>query len=103
MSDINLFDNETTEELPALNDRSGVWPAIVNVYQEHGFKAGYSRGVNDTLAAALESTEDFLRSRAGSDPHARRLLYAFSEFLEKRVRTNSPADDQPSFIDGLGI
>jgi hypothetical protein len=103
MSEINLFDPETTEEFTTPNDRSGVWPAIVNVYQEHGFKAGYSRGASDVLAAVLESTGDFLRSRARSDPQARRLLYEFSEFLEKRVRTKPPGEDNPSFIDGLGI
>jgi hypothetical protein len=81
---------------------SGVWPALANMYQEQGYEAGYARGANDTLAATLEATEDFLRLRARSDPSARRLLYAFSEFLESRVKTESH-EDHRLFIDGLGI
>jgi hypothetical protein len=83
--------------------RDGVWPALVNMYQEQGYEAGYARGVSDVLAASLEAAEDFLRRQPRSDPDARRLLYAFTEFLETRVRTETPDADHRFFIDGLGI
>jgi hypothetical protein len=86
----------------ALADRSegsGVWPALVDVYQKHGFEAGYARGVNDALATVLEATEDFVRQRPQSAVETRRLLHAFSKFLDRRIGTGQ--EDQ--FVDGLGI
>jgi hypothetical protein len=92
-----------SSELARQNDGNDIWPALVNVYQEQGYEAGYARGVNDVLAAVLEATEDFIRIRGESDPEARRLLYAFSEFLENRVRTDAPNENYRIFVDGLGI
>jgi hypothetical protein len=81
-------------------DESGVWPAIVNVYRDQGFDAGYARGINEVLAQFLEATEDFVDQRPESAAETRRLLHSFSEYLHHYVRRNR-ADH--SFIDGLGI
>ena len=83
------------------SERNSVWPALVNVYQEQGYEAGYARGVNDVMAAFLETTEEFVRLRTDS-VEARRLLHAFSEFLENHVQRTPPDRDQ-GFSDGLGI
>jgi len=103
MTKIDALENQSSIELTDPNEGTGVWPALVNVYHEQGYEAGYARGVSDVLAAVLESTEEFARLHSKTDPGARRLLYAFSEFLENRVRTRSPEDDHRLFIDGLGI
>lgn len=82
--------------------RKDVWPALASVYHEQGYDAGYHRGVNDTLATVLESAEDFARLHEGDIAATRRLLYAFSEFLEQRAGTRPRTVDQ-HFVDGLGI
>src|ERR1700761_2845808 len=84
-------------------ERNPVWPALVNVYHEQGYDAGYSRGASDVLATALEATEEFLRARGQTDVDARQLLYDFTEFLEARLRKSQRGDDDHSVIDGLGI
>jgi hypothetical protein len=84
-------------------EQDGLWPVIANVYHEQGYEAGYSRGVSETLALALEATEEFLRSSEHTDRDARSLLYAFSRFVEDRVRSSPGANDHHAFIDGLGI
>jgi hypothetical protein len=91
---VEELSSETTEQ-------DGVWPALVNVYQEQGYEAGYARGVNDVMAAFLEATEEFVCLRTDS-VEARRLLHAFSEFLENHVQRTPPDRDQ-GFTDGLGI
>jgi hypothetical protein len=100
------FDRPTsqlaTRQVAETSDGGDIWPALMNVYQEQGFETGYSRGVNDTLAAALEATEEFVRLQQRSNLDARRLLYAFCEFLESHIRRTPPQDSQ-RFIDGLGI
>lgn len=92
---------ESTEELTDSPDP--LWPVLVNVYHEQGYEAGYARGVSDVLTSTLEVTEDFLRLRGESNPETRRLLHAFSKFLEDHVRTSSSGEDHRLFIDGLGI
>jgi hypothetical protein len=91
-------------EAPAQNasEGSGVWPALVNVYQKQGYESGYARGVNDVLATILETTEDFARLRPEAAAETRRLLHAFSEYLDRRIRTQ-PRDEENHFVDGLGI
>src|ERR1700722_8587220 len=84
------------------SSRSEILPSLVSAYQERGFEAGYSRGVNDALAAVLEAAEEFARLRPESAAETRRVLYAFSEFLESRVR-QTPPDEDFGFVDGLGI
>ena len=79
-----------------------VLPSLVTAYQERGYDAGYARGVNDALAAVLEATEDFARLRPESVAETRRLLFAFSEFLEKQFRP-TPSHLEHDFVDGLGI
>ena len=94
---------ESDTTLIERDDNSGVWPALVNVYHEQGYDIGYARAISDVLAATLEATEDFLRSRRHADAETRRLLYDFQEFLENRVRNPAPSKDHRLFIDGLGI
>ena len=101
MAQINFPHSESAQlDEPPSGD---VWPALVNVYQEQGYEADYARAVSDVLADALEATEEFIQSQAHSDAETRRLLYAFSEFLENRVRRKAPAEEHRLFIDGLGI
>jgi hypothetical protein len=94
-----LNSNSQTATLPV---RENVLPNLVSAYHERGYEAGYARGVNDTLAAVLEATEDFVRLRPDSAAETRRLLYAFSEFLEEQVR-RTPHHAEHEFVDGLGI
>jgi GrpB-like predicted nucleotidyltransferase (UPF0157 family) len=94
---------ESETALVEQNENSAVWPALVNVYHEQGYDVGYARAISDVLAATLEATEDFLRSRRDADAETRRLLYDFEEFLENRVRNPASAKDHRLFIDGLGI
>jgi hypothetical protein len=82
--------------------RSEILPSLVSAYQERGFEAGYSRGVNDALAAVLEAAEEFARLRPESAAETRKVLYAFSEFLERHVR-QAPPYVESEFVDGLGI
>jgi hypothetical protein len=83
-------------------ERPDVLPSLAIAYHERGYEAGYSRGVNNTLAAVLEATEEFARLRPESAAETRRLLYAFSEFLEKQIGP-TPVDFGHDFVDGLGI
>jgi hypothetical protein len=83
-------------------DHQTVFSPLVSAYHERGYQAGYARGMNDALTAALESTEDFIRLQPNSAADPRQLLYAFSEFLEQRVGGKSP-DLERGFVDGLGI
>jgi len=104
--DIMTSPNQTAIRYPnkpsfETTERDNVWPVLVNVYQEQGYEAGYARGVNDVMAAVLEATEDFVSLRPDS-AETRRLLHAFSEFLENHVR-RKPPDRQQGFTDGLGI
>jgi hypothetical protein len=85
-----------------INSQTAALPSLVSAYHERGYEAGYARGINDALAAVLESTEDFARLQPGSAAETRRLLYAFSEFLEEQVR-QSPSHSDHGFVDGLGI
>ena len=101
----NLKSQTSALLMRAINEesaRSEILPSLVSAYQEHGFEAGYSRGVNDALAAVLEVAEEFARLRPESAAETRRVLYAFSEFLESRVR-QTPPDEDFGFVDGLGI
>jgi hypothetical protein len=86
-------------------DASGfqeILPSLVGAYRERGFDAGYSRGVNDTLAAVLVATDTFSRQNPATAAETRRLLFAFSKFLEGHApRTSSQADH--TFGDGSGI
>jgi hypothetical protein len=82
--------------------RQNVLPNLVNAYHERGYEAGYARGVNDALAAVLEATEDFARLRPEPAVETRRLLYAFSEFLEEQIH-RTPHHAEHEFVDGLGI
>jgi hypothetical protein len=100
MSQIDLDPQESARNSP---DGDGLWPALVNIYHEQGYEAGYARAISDALATVVESAEQFLRSRPESDLQARKLLYAYSEFLEARVRETTAAQNHPLFIDGLGI
>jgi hypothetical protein len=84
------------------SQQSGVWPALVNVFHEQGYQAGYARGTSDVLANLLEATKDFAKTHPGSPADTRRLLYAFSEFLERRLPKNPP-NHAHEFVDGLGI
>ena len=102
MANSNRATIQSVDELSsATGEPDGVWPALVNVYQEQGYEAGYARGVNDVMAAFLEATEDFVGHRVDS-VEARRLLHSFSEFLENHLRRTAPDRDQ-GFTDGLGI
>jgi hypothetical protein len=85
--------------LPA---RANVLPNLVSAYHEQGYEAGYARGINDALAAVLEATEGFVRLRPDSAAETRRLLHAFSEFLEEQVCLTPPHAER-EFVDGLGI
>jgi hypothetical protein len=87
---------------PEDSQQSGVWPALMNAFQEQGYEAGYARGTSDVLANLLEATEDFAKTHPGSPADTRRLLYAFSEFLERRLPKNPP-NQAHEFVDGLGI
>ena len=81
-----------------------IWPALVDVYHEQGFEDGYRRGVNDVLAAVLETTEDFARKRGGDVTQTRKLLHEFARHLEEFVaRTGRGGRDHVYFQDGSGI
>jgi hypothetical protein len=98
------FALQSQEPASKPTEGDGLWPALVNIYHEQGYEAGYASAKSDALAAILESTEDFLRLRSHqSDPQTRQILYAFSEFLENRVRRKTPEETHAVFIDGLGI
>jgi hypothetical protein len=83
-------------------ERENILPSLVAAYEERGYESGYARGVNEALAAVLEATEDFARLRPESPDVTRRLLYAFSKYLEGRVR-RTPPQVAHEFVDGLGI
>jgi hypothetical protein len=91
-------DSDVTE----IPDHQNVLSPLVTAYHERGYEAGYSRGVNDSLAAVLEATEEFARLQPGSAVETRRLLYAFSEFLEDQIG-RTPPHSENGFVDGLGI
>jgi hypothetical protein len=91
-------DSDVTE----IPDHQNVLSPLVTAYHERGYEAGYSRGVNDSLAAVLEAAEEFARLQPGSAVETRRLLYAFSEFLEDQIG-RTPPHSENGFVDGLGI
>jgi hypothetical protein len=91
-------DSEVTE----MPDHRNVLSPLVTAYHERGYEAGYSRGVNDSLATILEAAEEFARLQPGSAVETRRLLYAFSKFLEGQIG-RTPPHSEDGFVDGLGI
>jgi len=93
---------QAAEEPRDSRERQELFSGLVTAYQERGYEAGYARGANDALASVLEAAEEFARLRPESAAQTRRLLFAFSEFLENRVR-RTPPTTAPDFIDGLGI
>jgi hypothetical protein len=103
-----MFDpKSTTSSWPDLDmtempDHQNVLSPLVSAYHERGYEAGYARGVNDSLAAVLEAAEEFVRLQPGSAEETRRLLYAFSEFLEGQIG-RTPPHSENGFVDGLGI
>jgi hypothetical protein len=102
---LNLNSHSATETAQEQDDTHGhrdFFSGLVTAYQQRGYEAGYARGANDALASVLEATEEFARLQPESAAQTRRLLYAFSEFLENRVR-QTPSQPANDFIDGLGI
>jgi hypothetical protein len=83
-------------------DHQHVLPPLVSAYHERGYEAGYARGKNDVLAAVLETTDEFSRLEPESAAETRKLLYAFSKFLEEQIQ-RSPRDSDHGFVDGSGI
>jgi hypothetical protein len=79
-----------------------LFPSVIGAFQEHGYDAGYARGVNDTHIALLEAINEFSRLHRGSPGQTQELLYAFSEFLERTLLRSFPRSGS-GFIDGAGI
>ena len=98
-SQANAKAASVTAEEPALRS---VLPSLVSAYCERGYDAGYARGVNDMLAQVLLAADRFARLRPESATDTRRLLYAFSEFLEDQV-PRTPAYPDHFVAEGLGI
>jgi hypothetical protein len=90
------------DEPAETHERQELFSGLVTAYQERGYEAGYARGANDALASVLEAIEEFARPRPESAGETRRLLYAFSEFLENKV-CQTPPRPANDFVDGLGI
>jgi hypothetical protein len=91
-------DSDPTE----MTGQQNVLSPLVSAYHERGYEAGYSRGVNDSLATILEAAEEFVRLQPGSGVETRRLLFAFSKFLEDQIG-RTPPHSENGFVDGLGI
>jgi hypothetical protein len=91
-------DSDLTE-MPA---QQNVLSPLISAYHERGYEAGYARGVNDSLATILEAAEEFARLQPSSAVETRRLLYAFSKFLEDQIG-RTPPHSENGFVDGLGI
>ena len=89
-------------DLTEMADQQNLLSPVVSAYHERGYDAGYVRGVNDSLATILEAAEEFARLQPGSAVETRRLLYAFSEFLEGQIG-RTPPHSENGFVDGLGI
>jgi hypothetical protein len=104
MFDPQLLDAPSWSDSAAIEtpDHQNVLSPLVTAYHERGYEAGYSRGVNDSLAAILEAAEEFARLQPGSSAEIRQLLFAFSEFLEDQIGRTPPHSDN-GFVDGLGI
>ena len=98
-SKISSWPDSDATEMP---DQQNVLSPLVSAYHERGYEAGYSRGVNDSLTAVLEAAEEFVRLQPGSAVETRRLLYAFSKFLEDQIG-RTPPNQENGFVDGLGI
>ncbi|MGA3067871.1 MAG: hypothetical protein ABSF29_13595 [Tepidisphaeraceae bacterium] len=100
------MNSQTTTAEPVeareLPDGVNVFSTVVSAFQEQGFEAGYARGINDALAAVLEASDEFARMQPLSVAETRKLLYAFSRFLEERIR-QSRHHRRHEFVDGLGI
>jgi hypothetical protein len=87
---------------PVAPDFSGVFPTLIDAYRNRSYDAGYARGLGDARIALLESVQEFRRLQEGSTAEVRRLVEAFSDLVEQKIRSNAPALDC-SCIDGLGI
>ena len=100
------------EGIEFLGDSEGaaeVFPNLLSLYEQQGYRHGYRRAVQELLAALVPAAEDFIHQHETS-PHAdsissaelRRLIYRFGQQLEHRLqRTTSPSGSYVS--DGLGI
>ena len=94
---------------------SDLFPSLLSVYEQQGYREGYQRAVHDLLARLVHATEDFIQSQNvqnGVPGHPlrdvkdlRRLLYQFGEHLETRLLSMLPANTgaQGYVSDGLGI
>jgi hypothetical protein len=79
-----------------------VLPSLLGVLKEHGYEAGYARGVSDMHLVLLEAVEEFAALQSGSAPATRKLLHAFSQFLERKLEGRLPMR-KAGFVDGDGI
>ena len=82
-------------------DGAGVFGALFDVYREQGYERGYERAIQDVLASLVSLTETYLRAHAPEASALRRQLYAYVEFLERRLE--SAARDTGYVSGGLGI
>lgn len=76
---------------------SGVISVMVDAYGDDGYRRGYEGAMRNLLAALVPLAEQHLQSA----PSARRNVYAFIEFLERRIERIS--SDAGYVTDGLGI
>jgi hypothetical protein len=96
-------------ELIELHDEPAgdVFPSLLSVYQQRGYERGYHQAAADIMHSLFAVTEDFVSAhsvddcRVDSPAELRRLLYQFSQQLERKLQTLSP---DPGYLsDGLGI
>ena len=78
-----------------------VFGARFDVYREQGYERGYERALQDVLSSLVTVTETYLRTHLPESSSMRRQLYAYVEFLERRLE--AVARDSGYVAGGLGI
>lgn len=97
------FDMPETETVfePAIEESTGVFGALMDVYQRQGHEEGYQNALRDLRASLMFLTDRYLRQTGTEDPAIRRLIYRYAIYLEDHLPTRST--DSHYVSDGLGI
>ena len=100
MTQLHDIGSVTVTELPNDGLVDSTLHSLLDVYSEHGYDQGYTRGTRDLLAVYPLLIEQFLHQRPEATPQLRRLIRDFGRFVEDRVGRKL-AD--AGFSDGAGI
>ncbi len=77
-------------------------PIAWSLPYRQGYDEGYRAAVRDLLGSLLKLSDEYIGHHSVPSSEVRKVVYAFEEYLERRIVKMSP-DDEFFVQDGLGI